>query len=169
MDPLWDSTTIGVYAYCFKLVLEYVTEGEDPWASTFKYSSLPSTLTFNLFQQGSCFSERRVNLPLLPTRLFALYPRALSPHFTFLYQRDSFSVYFSSSSPDRSCQVSPFFLLSFVKLAILSKFLLSCPLTLPVLHFTAQKTHPLITSVSFSWHSVPLHFSYRHTSLGQLT
>lgn len=30
MDLLWDSTTIGVYAYCFKLVLEYVTEREDP-------------------------------------------------------------------------------------------------------------------------------------------
>lgn len=49
-------------------------EIEDPWASTFKYSPLPTTLTFNLFQQGSCFSDRWVNLPLLLARLSALPP-----------------------------------------------------------------------------------------------
>lgn len=67
-------------------------------------------------------------------------------------------LYFFSSSLDSGCQMTLFFFLSFLNLAVLLQIPLSHLVSLPVFHVTAQKTHASITSVSPSWLSVPSHF-----------
>lgn len=119
------------------------------------------------------FSERWVNLPLLPTRLFSLqllhpplqplHPK-FSSHISFS-ERLLFCIFFllfpREQLPDTSVLPLVFSEAgNTVQIPSFPPFLPFCS--------SFHSTHPLIISVYFSWFSVPLHFSYRHTSLSEL-
>lgn len=148
-----------------------MTEREDVWASTSKYSTLSCTLTSNLFQQGffrevgeSSFTSYKIVLP--PTTTSPpqpLHPK-FSSHISFS-ERLLFCIFFllfpREQLPDTSILPLVFSEAgNTVQIPSFPPFLPFCS--------SFHSTHPLIISVYFSWFSVLLHFSYRHTSLSEL-